>query len=64
MKVSEVIQKLNEMPQDAEVMFSESSGCPECNMDGISFWHDVFDIKYHKKGNWPHEGEKHVVVVN
>lgn len=63
MKVSELIEKLKGLPQDAEVMKSSSDGCSECNCDSMEYYTEVYSAEYLKVGYYPNEKNKHIVVL-
>lgn len=57
MKVSELIEKLKELPQDAEVMKSHW----DSGSDFVCYY-DVDFVTYKEQGDFPN-WEKHIVVL-
>ena len=51
------------MPQDAKVVTINNDGCPDCNSEGMDNMHEIYDVIYKEEGNYPHEEEKHIVIL-
>lgn len=64
MKVSELIEKLQKLPQNARVMYSENAGCVECNPEGTAMYLHVEHAEYLEVGYWPNKNHIHIVVVS
>ena len=63
MKVLELIEALQKMPQDALVKTSNNDGCYECNAYGIPYYHDIYEATYLKTGDYPYTRMKHLVIL-
>lgn len=64
MIVKELIKRLMKLPQEAEVVFSESEWCAECNYDGMEHYHEVYDVSFKELGTYPNDRVyKNVVVI-
>lgn len=50
MKVSELIEKLKLLPQDATIYKTEGNGCSECDPDVIGSINDVYQVSFYEEG--------------
>lgn len=64
MLVSELIVKLQQLPQDAEIVKSSSDGCNECNPEGFEIYHSIFSscVEYLEEGDYPNK-KTHIVIL-
>jgi hypothetical protein len=63
MTVADIIKRFQALPQTAEVMKECYDGCPECNPDGVGYYHRVYDAAFKAEGDWPNQREKNIVVI-
>lgn len=63
MKVSQLIAKLQKLPQDAEVYTSNNEGCEECNPEGMPYYHEVLPPEHRETGEYPYHDLKNIVVL-
>lgn len=66
MTVHDLIMKLLLLPQDAEVVKSNTDGCPECNPECMEAYHDIRLLEYYQPGRAPypnHDIKKKLVVL-
>ena len=66
MKVHELIAKLKNLPQYAEVYKSSTEGCPECNPECFEHYNYVSGVEHHEPGCAPypnHYIKKEIVVI-
>lgn len=66
MKVHELIAKLKNLPQYAEVYKSSNEGCPECNPECFESYNYVSGVEHHEPGCAPypnHYIKKEIVVI-
>jgi hypothetical protein len=63
MKVSELIEELKKMPQDSEVMKSNSEGCYDCNPGSLPSYRDIYHVQYMETGEYPNLDIEKVVVL-
>lgn len=62
MKVSELIERLKTMPQDAEVVKVSYNGCSECNGECFGYYSDIYHAEFKEYGDYPND-ETNVVVL-
>jgi hypothetical protein len=53
MRVADLIEKLQDMPQDATVAYEDTD----------YKYHSVFDVKYSIAADWPNESFTNVVLI-
>lgn len=63
MTVSKLIEQLLTLPQDAKVFKTSCDGCPECNPEGIPYYHDVNAPEFKTEGEYPYQKERNVVTL-
>lgn len=62
MKVSELIEKLSKLPQEATIMKESFDGCSECNPEGFGIYHEIFHVEFKEHGDYPND-ETNLVVL-